>query len=479
MKAKDTWLIGEELDKQQAALRSMSAPNTQGQPAYYKGTYWYTGTADNGGVHTNSGVLNYWYYLISVGKTGTNEKSVSFSVGALGLDAAAKILFRTESVYMTAGSTYANARTYSIKAAQDLYGVGSAQEQSVTNAWFAVGIGAAYSGGTSTGCGVPSSVTASSITNTGATISWASVSGATSYNVQYRVSGATAWTTTSSSSTNKALTGLTASTTYQYQVQSVCASGSSAYSATASFATTSGTTPPPSSYCVSKGSSQTYEYISKVQLGSINRTSGSDAGYYNGSALSTTVAAGSSQTVSLGTNSTYTENWGIYVDWNQNGTFEAAERMDYGSLNSTTLTSTWTVPATAKNGTTRMRIVMTYGAVTTACGTYSYGETEDYSLTITGGTFAPNASASLAGPASKALDAQLSVYPNPASSVLHLALPGNVAITSVVVTDVRGARVAGAELSENTLNVSSLAKGMYTLTVSDGVQTYHQRFVKE
>ena len=479
VKAKDTWLIGEEIDKQQAALRSMSAPNTQGQPAYYKGTYWYTGTADNGGVHTNSGVLNYWYYLISVGKTGTNEKGVSFSVGALGLDAAAKILFRTESVYMTAGSTYANARTYSIKAAQDLYGVGSAQEQSVTNAWFAVGIGAAYSGGTPTGCGVPSSVTASSITNTGATISWASVSGATSYNVQYRVSGATAWTTTSSSSTSKALTGLTASTTYQYQVQSVCASGSSAYSATASFATTGGTTPPPSSYCVSKGSSQTYEYISKVQLGSINRTSGSDAGYYNGSALSTTVAAGSSQTVSLGTNSTYTENWGIYVDWNQNGTFEAAERMDYGSLNSTTLTSTWTVPATAKNGTTRMRIVMTYGAATTACGTYSYGETEDYSLTITGGTFAPNASASLAGPASKALDAQLSVYPNPASSVLNLALPGNVAITSVVVTDVRGARVAGAELSENTLNVSSLAKGMYTLTVSDGVQTYYQRFVKE
>lgn len=54
VKAKNTWLIGEEIDKQQAALRSMSDPNSQGQPAYYKGTYWATGTADNGGVHTNS-----------------------------------------------------------------------------------------------------------------------------------------------------------------------------------------------------------------------------------------------------------------------------------------------------------------------------------------------------------------------------------------------------------------------------------------
>ncbi|WP_054414819.1 M4 family metallopeptidase [Hymenobacter sp. DG25A] len=142
-KAKSTWLIGEEIDKQQAALRSMSDPNSLGQPAYYKGLKWYTGTSDNGGVHTNSGVLNYWFYLIADGKTGTNEKGQSFSVTGLGMDAAGKIAFRAESVYLTASSTYANARTASIQAAQDLYGVGSVQEQSVTNAWYAVGVGSA------------------------------------------------------------------------------------------------------------------------------------------------------------------------------------------------------------------------------------------------------------------------------------------------------------------------------------------------
>ena len=140
VKSKSTWLIGEEIDKQQAALRSMSDPKSQGQPDYYQGINWYTGTGDNGGVHTNSGVLNFWYYLIANGKTGINEKGVSYSVAGQGLTVAAKITFRMESVYMVPGSTYAQARTYSIQAATDLYGAASAQVTAVTNAWNAVGV---------------------------------------------------------------------------------------------------------------------------------------------------------------------------------------------------------------------------------------------------------------------------------------------------------------------------------------------------
>ena len=166
VKAKSTWLIGEEIDKQQAALRSMSDPNSLGQPAYYKGLKWYTGTSDNGGVHTNSGVLNYWYFLIATGKSGTNEKGAAYSVTGLGLNAAAKITYRMESVYMTASSTYAQARTYSIQAATDLYGAGAVQVQSVTNAWDAVGVttGAALTATTTT----PASAPAASAALTGA-----------------------------------------------------------------------------------------------------------------------------------------------------------------------------------------------------------------------------------------------------------------------------------------------------------------------
>ena len=137
---KSTWLIGEEIDKTAPALRSMSDPKSQGQPDYYKGINWYTGTSDNGGVHTNSGVLNFWYYLIANGKSGTNEKGVKYTVAGQGLNAAAIITFRMESLYMVPTSTYAQARTYSIKAATDLFGAASAQVTAVTNAWNAVGV---------------------------------------------------------------------------------------------------------------------------------------------------------------------------------------------------------------------------------------------------------------------------------------------------------------------------------------------------
>ncbi|GAB3729008.1 hypothetical protein GCM10027594_11110 [Hymenobacter agri] len=391
VKAKSTWLIGEEIDKQQAALRSMSDPKSLGQPAYYKGQYWYAGTADNGGVHTNSGVLNHWYYILAVGKSGTNEGGGTYSVTGVGLSAAAKITYRMESVYMTASSTYAQARTYAIQAATDLYGAGSAQVTAVTDAWFAVGVGAAAGGGTGGGTTL--------------------------------------------------------------------------------------------SYCTSKGTSQAYEYIKLVQLGSINRTSGADGGYYNGTATSTSVAAGSSQTITYQTGFTgtaYAEYFRIYADWNQNGVFTDAGETLVSSTNTTAVTTTrsatFTVPTTAKNGATRLRIVMSDNSATNNCGTYSYGETEDYTISVTGGTIA-----ALNGPTgeTRAELRTLSLFPNPATDVLNLALSGNATIASVTVHDVRGARVEGATYSEGTLHIGNLAKGMYTLTVSDGEKVYHQRFVKE
>ncbi|MDX2003213.1 MAG: T9SS type A sorting domain-containing protein [Chitinophagales bacterium] len=88
-------------------------------------------------------------------------------------------------------------------------------------------------------CGTPTGLAASGITTTAGTISWSAVSGATSYNLQYKLSTASTYTTVAVTGTNFSLSGLTAGTTYNYQVQAVCASGASAYSTTASFTTLS------------------------------------------------------------------------------------------------------------------------------------------------------------------------------------------------------------------------------------------------
>ncbi len=226
------WLIGENIG---AAFRNMSNPNQFSQPDTYQGTYWYTGTGDNGGVHTNSGVLNFWFYLLSQGGSGTNDISNAYTVTGIGIDDAARIAYRTNTVYLTASSNYANARTYAIQSATDLFGAGSAQVIATTNAWYAVGVGAAYS----SACGTPTALTASSITSSGATLSWTAGSNAVSYLVEYKLTSASTWTTLASANTTTsiAVTGLTASTSYDWRVTTNC-SASTSTAATASFTTT-------------------------------------------------------------------------------------------------------------------------------------------------------------------------------------------------------------------------------------------------
>ena len=135
--SKSTWLLGEEIG---GPIRSMSNPKDFGQPDTYKGTNWYTGSLDYGGVHTNSGVLNHWFYILSVGKSGTNDKGVSYNVSGIGINAAAAIVYRMESVYLSPNSRYSNARIYAIQAAEDIYGVGSNEAIQTTNAMDAVGV---------------------------------------------------------------------------------------------------------------------------------------------------------------------------------------------------------------------------------------------------------------------------------------------------------------------------------------------------
>ena len=135
--AKADWLIGADF----YTIRSMSNPNAYAQPDTYKGTFWYTGTSDYGGVHTNSGVLNFWFYLLSSGGSGVNDNGFSYNVTGIGIDAAAAIAFRTNTVYLTSTSQYIDARTLSIQAATDLYGATSQQVTQTKNAWNAVGVG--------------------------------------------------------------------------------------------------------------------------------------------------------------------------------------------------------------------------------------------------------------------------------------------------------------------------------------------------
>lgn len=148
--SKWSWKIGEDITPGNGGIRDMSNPGVNGQPKYYKGVNWYplsaspSSTNDYGGVHTNSGVQNYWYYLITNGSKGTNEKGNTFAIDTLGFTKAAKIAYRTLTVYLTTNSTFADARTFSIVSATDLFGNCSKEVIAVTNAWWVCGVGAKY-----------------------------------------------------------------------------------------------------------------------------------------------------------------------------------------------------------------------------------------------------------------------------------------------------------------------------------------------
>lgn len=148
---KSTWLIGEEVMRNGGALRSMQNPNLYWQPDTYKGTHWAnTASAwDNGGVHTNSGVLNFWFYLLSVGGSGTNDKGNAYSVPTIGMGKAARIAYATEQ-QLSPSSNFSVCRSVSIQMAKQLYGTNSAEARAVAAAWYAVGVGPSIAWGTGT-----------------------------------------------------------------------------------------------------------------------------------------------------------------------------------------------------------------------------------------------------------------------------------------------------------------------------------------
>ncbi|QBA21013.1 T9SS type A sorting domain-containing protein [Chryseobacterium indologenes] len=148
------WTIGEGLMPSHSPdyLRDMGNPNyvnsdNPQQPDTYQGTYWMDTnvtpdeTNDYGGVHINSGVGNFWFYLLSQGGSGTNDIGNMYTVNGIGIEKAEKIIYRALVNYLTPNSTYIDAYNATKQAAIDLYGATSNEAQQNVNAWYAVGIG--------------------------------------------------------------------------------------------------------------------------------------------------------------------------------------------------------------------------------------------------------------------------------------------------------------------------------------------------
>jgi Zn-dependent metalloprotease len=147
------WLYGNFVSSSNEEIRSLQTPNNfgshidgsgnlaLGQPDTYNGTFWYSGTGDYGGVHINSGVMNKWFFLLSMGEQGTNDLADFYDIDGIGMTRAARIAYLAQTSILQSSSQYTDARQATISAAIMLFGECSVEHQQTVDAWFAVGIG--------------------------------------------------------------------------------------------------------------------------------------------------------------------------------------------------------------------------------------------------------------------------------------------------------------------------------------------------
>ncbi len=142
---KQKWLIAEDATiVSPFYLRSMSNPPS-GLFNPSSDTYGDANWNSQPDGHYRCGVLDKWFYLLSEGGNGTNGIGNTYNVFGITLAKSERIAYRTEQL-LQSNANYAMARILSIQAVIELFGNNSCELKAVTDAWYAVGVGAAYAG---------------------------------------------------------------------------------------------------------------------------------------------------------------------------------------------------------------------------------------------------------------------------------------------------------------------------------------------
>jgi chitodextrinase len=272
--------------------------------------------------------------------------------------------------------------------------------------------------------------------------------------------------------TTYAVSGLTASTAYTFSVKAKDAAGNISASSNIINVTTLAVVV--ATYCTSQGNSVADEKIGKVVLGTINNTSTGGTGYTDFTSISTNLTLNTANTITITpawTSTAYAEGYSVWVDYNQDGDFvDAGEQVWTKAASTTTpVSGTFTIPATATIGSTRMRVSMKYNAIPTACEAFSYGQVEDYTINIVSGAKQSETSRNTI--------TDIKLYPNPTSSIINVTSISENATFKVY--NLLGQMIISGKLSNGSINVSNINAGNYVLEITDKETTSVKRFIKQ
>ncbi|WP_415328312.1 GEVED domain-containing protein [Chryseobacterium sp. MMS23-Vi53] len=327
----------------------------------------------------------------------------------------------------------------------------------------------------------PANVQISSITMTSAVITWTADPTVANYVLRYRIPLGT-WTTVTNIIQNSfTLTGLMPCQTYEVQVAKQCPATTTigAWSNVLTFSTYL-------NYCAAGSTDTSMMHISNVTVtpsgGLPQMISNSGASNYtdyrpdptrkvqllvgsanNSISVSKTWATAPSGSAAVG----------VWIDFNADGIFQDNEKLMSSPANTSSIATTFfTVPAiafqTGANCGVAMRVIITQTINSSVCGSFTYGEVEDY------GVYLSNTANLSVNELNK--NKEGSIYPNPTSDILNISgISGN----EFEIYNSVGQKVMQGKISDEKVNVHDLTKGVYFIQIKEKNNVTRLKFIKE
>ncbi|PZU84551.1 MAG: hypothetical protein DI529_11120, partial [Chryseobacterium sp.] len=268
------------------------------------------------------------------------------------------------------------------------------------------------------------------------------------------------------------VTGLSASTTYNFKVEAKDEAGNKSDFSNIVPVTTLATG---NTYCTSQASNTSFMKIQNVKLNTIDNASTGSTGYEDFSYLSTDVTKGETYTITITpqwSGSIYPLRYRLYVDYNNNGVFTDTGETAWSqntATNAATVSGTFTIPTTATTGRVRIRVQAAYSQSPTSCSTINYGQVEDYSLNIQ----------DLLAVSDVNGNNKVSIYPNPVKDVLNIKSSES-GESTFNIYNTAGQSVANGKSVENKINVNTLPTGNYIIElVNKKGEKSTQKFIKK
>ncbi len=217
-------------------------------------------------------------------------------------------------------------------------------------------------------------------------VDWAPVSSATAYNVKYRETGATNWETIITQQSFYQIIDLSSCQEYEIQIGTICPGNTINYSAIMSTTTQGCGACLDNSYCSASGAIQSSRWISNIKIMDWFHYSSLDiSGYQDFTSFGTNLTQGGVHALEIETDSDFFTGGGIFhiwIDMNQDGTFDDEELLYLSSEMETFVNDILAIPTDALLGATRMRIAFAEETID-PCSNFSLlGEVEDYCMFI-------------------------------------------------------------------------------------------------